>query len=163
MREQTRRELTLIQRQLGTTSIYVTHDQQEALALSDRIAVMNAGRLIQVGSPESLYRFPETAFVARFLGGSNIITNLKLAELLAGEPPPAEGKVLAVRPEHLAFSSDAGVSVRVKSRQFLGAITEWWMESEGQSLRAWVDPDVDYGEDMKLQAKQFRWVLAEED
>lgn len=162
LREQTRRELTLLQKELGTTSIYVTHDQQEALALSDRIAVMRAGRLIQVGRPEALYRMPETAFVARFLGGSNIVEEQALATALAAEPPPADNMVLAVRPEHLVFSPDDGVAVHVKSRQFLGASVEWWLDAgEGTSMRAWVNPDTTYEEGMKIKALQFRWVLAE--
>ncbi|MEM8485302.1 MAG: ABC transporter ATP-binding protein [Bacteroidota bacterium] len=161
LREQTRRELTLLQRELGTTSVYVTHDQQEALALSDRIAVMRAGRLIQVGRPEDLYRMPETAFVARFLGGSNIIEEPALATEMAGTPPPADNMVLAVRPEHLVFSDD-GVTVRIKSRQFLGASVEWWLEGgEGTSVRAWVNPDTAYEDGKKIKALQFRWVLAE--
>lgn len=163
LREQTRRELTLLQKELGTTSIYVTHDQQEALALSDRIAVMRAGRLIQLGSPEELYRNPETAFVARFLGGSNIISDKNLAEVLAGEPSPAENMVLAVRPEHMVFSEDEGVDVEVKSRQFLGAITEWWLSAGRSSFRAWVSPEQDHTDRAKIKAIQFRWVLAEDE
>ncbi len=163
LREQTRRELTLLQKQLGTTSIYVTHDQQEALALSDRIAVMRSGRLIQVGSPESLYRNPETAFVAQFLGGSNVVTDLALAEQLAGESRPAANQVLAIRPEHFEFSDVEGVSFNIKSRQFLGAITEWWVESNGQSLRAWSTPDLENVGDMRLKATRAKWVLTEKD
>ncbi|MFK7846361.1 MAG: ABC transporter ATP-binding protein [Rhodothermales bacterium] len=162
LREQTRRELTLLQKELGTTSIYVTHDQQEALALSDRIAVMRSGRLIQLGSPEELYRNPRTAFVARFLGGSNIISDKKLAEMLAGEARPADNMVLAVRPEHMVFSEDEGVDVEVKSRQFLGSITEWWLHAGENSFRAWVSPEFNYSDGAKIKAVQFRWVLAEE-
>ncbi len=161
LREQTRRELTLLQRQLGTTSIYVTHDQQEALALSDRIAVMRSGKLIQVGTPEKLYREPRTAFVAQFLGGSNIVTDKVLAERLAGELALMEGAVLAIRPEHFFFDQEAGIEMRVKSCQFLGPITEWWVEAAGHSLRVWTDPNFELAEGMKLKASQFRWVLAE--
>src|SRR5690606_13041410 len=67
LRESTRAELKRLQRDLGTTSLYVTHDQQEALALSDRIAVMRAGRVVEEGPPEALYAEPQTAYVARFL------------------------------------------------------------------------------------------------
>ena len=161
LREQTRRELMLLQRQLGTTSIYVTHDQQEALALSDRIAVMRAGRLIQVGTPEGLYRNPETAFVAQFLGGSNIVTDSKLATLLGGIGEEA-GKVLSVRPEHLEFSKDEGADFQVTSRQFLGAVTEWTLDAEGTSMRAWTDATLESIEGLKIKASQCRWVLAED-
>ena len=162
LREQTRRELTLLQQQLGTTSIYVTHDQQEALALSDRIAVMRAGKIIQTGSPERLYREPKSAFVARFLGGSNIISDQQLAEQLAGEPALEKNMVLSIRPEHLTFTKSGGVAFSVKSRQFLGAVTEWWLDAGGQSIRAWMSPEIAYEEGFTLAASQFRWVLAEE-
>ena len=73
LRHQTRAELKSLQHRLGLTSIYVTHDQEEALALSDQLAVMRAGRIVQTGKPTDLYREPATAFVASFLGGSNIV------------------------------------------------------------------------------------------
>ncbi|MEX0600646.1 MAG: ABC transporter ATP-binding protein [Rhodothermales bacterium] len=156
LREQTRRELKVLQHRLGTTSLYVTHDQQEALALSDRIAVMKAGRLIQVGPPEQLYREPETAYVAEFLGGSNIVRDRRLASRLAGGDPPP-GRVLAVRPEHFEVSSN-GVEAQVVSRQFLGTLAEWWVEVDGLSLRAWLDPGEASVDRIRLAATSVRWV-----
>ena len=73
LRKQMQGELKALQRRLGITFIYVTHDQEEALTMSDRIAVMNRGRLEQVGTPEEVYNHPETKFVADFIGESNII------------------------------------------------------------------------------------------
>ncbi|ASI98292.1 ABC transporter ATP-binding protein [Thermococcus celer] len=73
IRERLRGEIRRIQRELGITTIYVTHDQEEAMAISDRIAVMNVGRVEQVGKPLELYYHPRTEFVARFLGLSNIL------------------------------------------------------------------------------------------
>ena len=73
LRERTRNELRILQQKIGMTSVYVTHDQEEALSLSDRIAVMRNGRIIESGTPEQLYRDPATAFVAGFLGGANVI------------------------------------------------------------------------------------------
>ena len=73
IRERLRSEIKRIQRELGITAIYVTHDQEEAMAISDRIAVMNFGRVEQVGKPLELYYHPKTEFVARFLGTSNIL------------------------------------------------------------------------------------------
>jgi ABC-type Fe3+/spermidine/putrescine transport system ATPase subunit len=160
LREQTRRELKELQAQLGTTSIYVTHDQQEALALSDRIAVMRAGEILQVGPPEQLYRTPETGFVAQFLGGSNLITDPSVASRLAGQCASAKGQVLAVRPEHLKPVAEGGVEGQVRSRQFLGTYTEWWVDVDGQSLRAWVDPSQEPVETVRLMATQHRWVQA---
>jgi ABC-type Fe3+/spermidine/putrescine transport system ATPase subunit len=159
LREQTRRELKLLQHALGTTSVYVTHDQQEALALSDRIAVMRAGVFQQVGTPEVLYRAPDTAFVAQFLGGSNLIRDAQLAARLAGGPPPTAGLVLAVRPEHLRPApTGTGLPARLRDRQFLGTYTEWWADADGVPLRAWVDPAAEPADTVYLEATQHRWV-----
>src|SRR5699024_9215490 len=73
LREETRAQIRQIQKRAGTTSVYVTHDQSEAMAMSDRIAVMNAGVLHQVGAPREIYRRPTTSFVARFIGRSNVL------------------------------------------------------------------------------------------
>ncbi len=160
LREQTRRELKVLQAHLGTTSLYVTHDQQEALALSDRIAVMRAGEIVQVGAPEALYQAPETAFVAQFLGGSNLVSDAAVAVRLArGEDPPP-GRVLAVRPEHLRPAGQGGVAARLRSRQFLGTYAEWWVEVDGHALRAWVDPALEAPDPLRLEATQYRWVEA---
>ena len=71
LRDQTRHELRQIQQTLGVTALYVTHDQSEAMAISDRIVVMNLGRIEQIGTPMEIYRKPETAFVAEFVGATN--------------------------------------------------------------------------------------------
>ena len=73
LREEMRTELKIIQREVGITTIFVTHDQEEALAMSDRIVVMNKGEIEQMGSPEEVYRRPESRFVASFLGQSNLL------------------------------------------------------------------------------------------
>jgi len=88
LRKQMQIELKRIQTEVGITFIYVTHDQEEAMTMSDRIAVMRAGRIEQLGDPESLYERPETAFVAGFLGVSN---------LLEGEVAGHEGGMIAIR------------------------------------------------------------------
>lgn len=160
LREQTRRELSVLQRRLGTTSLYVTHDQQEALALSDRIAVMREGRFVQIGRPEELYEKPQTAFVAEFLGGSNIVRDLGLAARLSGEEPRA-GQVLSIRPEHLR-PSEVGVDARVVSRQFLGTLAEWWIEIDGHSFRAWLEPTLPATEHIQIAASKVRWVRDDE-
>jgi ABC-type sugar transport system ATPase subunit len=84
LRIQLRREIKEIHRKLGVTMVYVTHDQTEAMALGQRIAVMNAGDIEQVGSPEELYRRPQTIFVAAFFGSPSMNFALCLAELRAG-------------------------------------------------------------------------------
>ncbi|SDJ59541.1 ABC transporter ATP-binding protein [Natronorubrum texcoconense] len=79
LRESLRRQLTRIQSRLDITTIYVTHDQEEALAISDRLAVMNDGRIEQVASPQTIYREPETRFVAEFVGDNNVFEGTVVA------------------------------------------------------------------------------------
>jgi spermidine/putrescine transport system ATP-binding protein len=83
LRKQMQLELKRIQSELGTTFVYVTHDQEEALAMSDRIAVMNGGKVEQVGSPREIYEHPDTAFVADFIGSLNAV-ELRIGELVGG-------------------------------------------------------------------------------
>ncbi|HXK22437.1 MAG TPA: ABC transporter ATP-binding protein [Myxococcota bacterium] len=123
LRRQMRLELKRIQREVGITFVFVTHDQEEALSLSDRMVVMRAGRVEQVGTPEEIYGRPETAFVARFIGSANLIsvrveetrngrTSLRLpgdrrADVDPGGRRFANGDdaLLMVRPEDLALDS----------------------------------------------------------
>ncbi|PAP77726.1 ABC transporter ATP-binding protein [Rubrivirga marina] len=165
LREATRAELKALQRDLGITSLYVTHDQAEALALSDRVALMRAGRIVAEGTPEGLYAEPPTAYAASFLGGANVIRDRALAERLAGEPMPA-GRALAVRPEALepVDSSDLGaeagraVPARMLGRLFLGLTAEWDVEADGHRLRLWTDPACPVPEALALRAARWRWV-----
>jgi ABC-type Fe3+/spermidine/putrescine transport system ATPase subunit len=163
LREATRAELKGLQRELGTTSLYVTHDQGEALALSDRIALMRAGRLVGEGAPEALYADPPTAYAARFLGGANVVRDRALAERLAGEPAPA-GHALAVRPEALVFAGpgDGAVPARVVARLFLGHATEWEVGVEGGRLRLWAEPGRAAPEAPAVHAARWRWVPDDE-
>ncbi len=80
-----RQEIRAIQRQLGITTVYVTHDQEEALSLSDTVVVMSEGRVEQVGSPAAIYGSPATAFVARFVGQLNVLTG-RIVDGGAGDP-----------------------------------------------------------------------------
>ena len=73
LREEMQSELKTLQRSLGLSFVFVTHDQGEALSMADRVAVFNDGRIVQVGSPEDIYERPRTRFVADFVGGSNVI------------------------------------------------------------------------------------------
>jgi len=158
LREQTRRELKMLQHELGTTSLYVTHDQQEALALSDRLAVMRAGHIMQIGSPQDLYRRPESSFVAQFLGGSNLVDDVALIEAVTGGEAPPEAHILTVRPEHLRVSPTGPIRGTVRSQQFLGTHAEWWVEVGDTSLRALVDPQASLSDPIRLEATQWRWV-----
>ncbi len=130
LREDMQIELRQIQRNLGTTTILVTHDQIEAMSLSDRIVVMSKGRIEQIGTPQQVYEQPASAFVAQFLGKTNefaatVDRTGGQARLVAGSwsaPAPAgvAGSVaVSVRPERINFG-DAGLAGRVTSRIFQG-------------------------------------------
>jgi ABC-type Fe3+/spermidine/putrescine transport system ATPase subunit len=133
LRNQTRRELKELQRRLGVTSLYVTHDQEEALSLSDHVAVMRKGKIIQAGPPGGLYHEPETAFVASFLGGANILRGDGAARITGA--PVAPGRAAAVRAEHIRPADDGAFEGRIRTLQFLGHVTEAVIEWEGGELR----------------------------
>jgi len=101
LREQMQSELKTLQRQLGITFIFVTHDQTEALSMSDRVAIFNKGRIEQMDSPRNLYNKPQTAFVAEFVGTANVIKQ-PLVDLLGLE----KGKTFALRPEYINLNSE---------------------------------------------------------
>ena len=132
-----------IQRDLGITTIYVTHDQEEALAISDRIAVMNAGRVMQLGDPETIYQQPSSVFVANFIGTSNFIPGTAGADgvLALGEVRLArrlgrayEGAVqIAVRPEHIVMENprEGLLTARIVRATFLGTHYEYEAQLSG--------------------------------
>ena len=149
LRVQMRSIIKKLQRRLGITTIYVTHDQEEALAISDRIAVMNQGRVMQVGTPSEIYAKPENPFVAGFIGVSNFlncdVTKCKngvakvsiKGELDIDVPVRKDytGKAqLSARPEQLFFS-EAGMPGKVMFSTFLGDFIEYEVELfDGQTL-----------------------------
>ncbi|MFD2299688.1 ABC transporter ATP-binding protein [Paracidovorax citrulli] len=120
-----------LQREAGITTVFVTHDQEEALAMSDQIAVMDRGRIVQIGSPQDIYGRPTTAFAADFVGGANLIAiDAELSSDAAGQrrlqcggavlrttsdAPVKPGSQLAVRPEDVAFCDAAGAGPDVLS------------------------------------------------
>ncbi|GAA3175390.1 ABC transporter ATP-binding protein [Blastococcus jejuensis] len=132
VRVQLREEIRRIQLELGITTVFVTHDQAEALSVADRVGVMREGRLEQVASPDELYERPATAFVAEFVGTMNRIPATmtgREVELLGTRRPvtgsaPEHGAVVAlVRPEALLAHADPQGSGRVITRTFSGAVT----------------------------------------
>ena len=133
LREQMQVELKAIQRRVGITFIYVTHDQGEALSMSDRVAVFNHGKIEQMASPAELYEHPKTAFVAGFVGISNLIDGA-LAQRLTGSAEP-----VSVRPEkiHLdpvdaqAASDRQSVAGTISSILYLGANTRYLVSLDG--------------------------------
>ncbi|MFD5094997.1 ABC transporter ATP-binding protein [Amycolatopsis thailandensis] len=122
LRDQLQREIARMHRELGMTFLFVTHDQQEALTLSDRIAVFNEGRIEQVGTPEDLYERPETLFVAQFVGESNALSL-------------TPGEVTIVRPERLKLYTRADpvppghqrVSAQVTDIVYVGDHSRIWL------------------------------------
>ena len=140
LRKQMQVELKQIQREVGITFLYVTHDQEEALAMSDRIAVMDAGRVQQCGPPEEIYESPDKTFVAEFIGVSNLLpgkvegeaVRLETGELCASEIPADAGQgdvvYCSVRPEKIVLDEieDGMVSVSgtIVERIYLGTTTQ---------------------------------------
>jgi putative spermidine/putrescine transport system ATP-binding protein len=131
LREQMQSELKALQRRLGITFLFITHDQHEALSMSDRIGVFNAGRLEQVGTPREVYHAPATRFVADFVGAANV---------LDGEPARRlTGHAAAMlRPERirLGAEADARASGTVTEVQFFGAFTRVKVDAGGALLQA---------------------------
>jgi multiple sugar transport system ATP-binding protein len=124
LREELRPELRRLLCGQEQPVIYVTHDQQEAVGMADRIALLEAGRLQQVGSPRELYTNPANRFVASFLGRPAI-------NLLAMEP----SRQLGLRPEHLQLGAEGPVAARLLRREWWGHQQLLWLESQWGTLR----------------------------
>ena len=113
LRAQTRLEIQKLHRELGITSLFVTHDQVEAMTLAERMIVMNAGNMEQFGTPEEVYHTPATTFVASFIGSPPM-------NLLKNAPSAKPGTILGIRPEHLDVRNE-GWEVKVETVELLGA------------------------------------------
>jgi spermidine/putrescine ABC transporter ATP-binding subunit len=160
LRVQMRDELSRLQKQLAITTVYVTHDQDEAMAISDRIAVMRQGAVVQLGTAEDLYRAPRSAFVAQFIGRVNLVESRvisvsdgRVAVEVWGSPlsvvtdeacTKGQSLLLVMRPESLTIvpenakppEGEAMASGIVRSRTFLGEKVEYTVEVAGTSLHA---------------------------
>ncbi len=186
LRKQLQIELMRLQMELGTTFVYVTHDQEEALVMSDRMAVMQNGRLEQVGLPEELYERPKTAFVARFLGRSNLIEAHAVAPDRAETPfgplrvsgglTPGRRYLLGIRPEKLRLAREPWnrantVTARVKEIVYTGAENQYILEARGGELVAYtLNADIsepgyeeyDYGETVHVHLPPENLVVIDE-
>jgi iron(III) transport system ATP-binding protein len=143
LRVEMRSEIKALQRKLGITTIYVTHDQEEANAVADRIAVLDQGKIQQIGTPVELYDRPATRFVAGFLGAANLIDGRIepdgrfVADGLAldnigGAAGPAS---LAVRPQDIAVTpAGQGIAATVETVEFLGSVTRYRMTAGRHAL-----------------------------
>ena len=149
LRDRMRVELKSLQQKLGVTTIFVTHDQKEALTMSDRIAVFNKGRCVQVDAPEVLYSKPATSFVAQFVGDTNLLEvsrrdgNWYIAERIRTQADWREDtRYISIRPQDVSIyplSADPGdqsLPGRVESRQFNGFSTDYVIFSDGIRFRA---------------------------
>ncbi len=156
LRVQMRQEIRDLQRRLAITAIYVTHDQEEAMAVSDRIAVMNRGSVVQEGTAEDLYHRPVSEFVAQFVGRVNLVAGRVLAitaesatiaalgtEIVAGpvrrDVTVGEPVMLAVRPEAVEIVPEGDVPgplrATIVSRTFLGEKSEYLLRCGGETLQ----------------------------
>lgn len=168
LRKKLQRELKLLQRKMSITFILVTHDQDEAIAVSDRILVMNEGKIEQDGSPEEVYEHPVSRFVATFIGEANILECEKLGENLLKAPfgtlevtktPEWKNGGVAIRMEDIFVHREApnGKNVflaHIQERIFRGDYWEFLMELPGEvTLSVMTDPDEIYeaGEDVFLE------------
>ena len=152
LRVQMRGEIRRLQRELNITAVYVTHDQEEAMAISDRIAIMNSGQIVQIASAEELYLNPATRFVATFLGDANLIRS-KIIDAgmdrltldvdgsrwdvaTAERHPPGSNVLAVVRPEAISLSDTGGnLKGRIVSSTYLGAKVEYLVQIGDQSLQ----------------------------
>ncbi|MEO8543668.1 MAG: sn-glycerol-3-phosphate ABC transporter ATP-binding protein UgpC [Betaproteobacteria bacterium] len=129
LRAQTRLEIQKLHRELGITSLFVTHDQVEAMTLAQRMIVMNAGVMEQFGTPEEVYTRPATTFVASFIGSPPM-------NLLRDAPDARAGTIVGIRPEHLDIT-DTGWALRVEAVEMLGAerlVYGRWSHGSGQEM-----------------------------
>jgi spermidine/putrescine transport system ATP-binding protein len=153
LRKQMQLELKRIQSEMGITFVHVTHDQEEAMTMADAIAVMNHGRIEQLGRPEELYERPQTAFVARFLGASNLLpgavddgttVRLKSGAVVRVEgllPPRGTPVAVGIRPEKLRLDGPAEanrLAGTVKELSYVGVATQYVVDTADGALTVYV-------------------------
>lgn len=151
LRDSVRHEIRQLQKKLGFTAIYVTHDQAEALAMSDRVVVMNQGAIQQIGTPEDIYHQPKNCFVADFVGSANIMAaNVKQAlgndqylvdtelgnlTVQSSQAPHANQTYICWRPEDMVVGNDETnqLSFHIENKTFLGNLTDFALSTENNS------------------------------
>lgn len=149
LREAMQMEIKQYQREIGCTVIYVTHDQGEALTLSDRVAVMDRGEIQQLGTPEDLYDRPSSRFVAEFIGANNILkisgSTLDGANVdgigavrFPGQAQPSDG-FLAIRPENIFRKPDGGYPATVRETIFFGDVVRYLVEARNGATLSLVE------------------------
>lgn len=143
LRVKMREEIREIQKKYEITMVFVTHDQEEAMVLGDQIAIMDEGRLVQIGKPEDVYLHPQNAFARDFLGISNQFTSIN-------------GEKICCRPEELEFSSEGIVKGIVRQEEFLGFYRQYYIETENHEniiVRTERETKVEAGNMVSLRLK----------
>lgn len=148
-----RAEIKRLHSETGITSLYVTHDQEEALSLANRIAVMHRGRIQQIGTPMEIYNHPATAFVASFIGEINLFPPESPLARHLQTPPDSQ---CAFRPEHVQIVSE-GISGKVRFSSYLGSKNELLIETtSGDQVKAWVSEYYPEGSGIQFQVDRER-------
>jgi putative spermidine/putrescine transport system ATP-binding protein len=137
LREAMQEELKSLQKALGITFVFVTHDQGEALSMADRVAVFNDGHIMQVGTPEEIYQRPRTRFVADFVGSSNVLPP-DFVQRWSGQRRWGSLRPEAIRVARPAGGEAEGVPAKLVATSYLGATTRLTLEAEGLRLNAMV-------------------------
>ena len=130
IRKHLREQIRSIQQELGLTTIFVTHDQEEALVMSDRIFLMNAGKIVQSGDAETLYTAPADAFAAGFIGNYNLLDADTASRLLLR---PVNSRV-AIRPEAIQIGAQGSIEGQIRSHRLLGNVIRYRIEARGVEL-----------------------------
>jgi spermidine/putrescine transport system ATP-binding protein len=163
LRAQVQMELRRLQRKLGQTFILVTHDQAEALVVSDRIAVMSEGKIIQFGTPKEVYEQPQTRFVAEFLGAANLIRgraanggiDTEIGFLQLKKTPGWNQGTVAIRPERIRICDGApeknGVKARVTEAIYRGTNVDLWLEPGPLRVRTPAQLNFDFDNEVWLE------------
>ena len=144
LREQMQEELKTLQKTLGITFIFVTHDQGEALSMADRIAIFNQGRVIQVDSPHNIYNRPNTRFVADFVGSSNVLPAAFFSTVPHSQIGPLDqlysspDQWASLRPEAVRIVESGGTPATVLSLNYLGNSTRITLEADGLRIQSLV-------------------------
>ncbi len=147
LRIKMRKEIKDLQSAMEITTLYVTHDQEEALSISDRLVVMNEGSVEQIGRPQEIYRHPQNSFVADFIGRTNFISG-------------TDDQLLAVRPEQIIVSDTEGsMSGQVIQKQFTGAYVTYFLDINGSVIQA----DIPDARDKKWEKGNKLFISFEEE
>ncbi|MBL7262254.1 ABC transporter ATP-binding protein [Paractinoplanes lichenicola] len=150
LREQMQVELKQIQRDVGITFVFVTHDQDEALTMSDRVAVFDAGRIAQVGTPEEVYEHPATPFVAGFVGTSNLLSGSAAHQILGREG------TFSVRPEKIALAEE-GAPGTVAEVIYAGPVTRYLVDLDAGARMVVMEQNRRTGKSHRGERVRLTW------